>query len=51
MLTEAAICLAEDADSLPVGGGFWTPASATGPIVRERIEAHAALTFEMIDTP
>ena len=48
MLTEAALCLAEDGDKIAVGGGFWTPASAMGPLLRERIVAHAGLTFEMI---
>ena len=49
MLTEAALCLAEDADRLPVGGGFWTPASAMGELLRDRITAHAGLTFELMD--
>lgn len=49
MLTEAAICLAEDAENLPVGGGFWTPASAMGPRLRDRVSEHAGLTFEIID--
>ncbi|MDJ1008359.1 MAG: saccharopine dehydrogenase NADP-binding domain-containing protein [Paracoccaceae bacterium] len=48
MLTEAALCLAEDEDKLPVGGGFWTPASAMGVLLRDRIVAHAGLTFEII---
>ena len=49
MLTEAAICLAEDAEHLSVGGGFWTPASAMGPRLRDRVSDHADLTFEIID--
>ena len=49
MLTEAALCLVEDADSLPVGGGFWTPAAAMGELLRDRITAHAGLTFELIE--
>ncbi len=49
MLTEAALCLAEDADKIPVGGGFWTPAAAMGKLLRDRITAHAGLTFELID--
>lgn len=49
MLTEAAICLCEDAEDLPVGGGFWTPASAMGQRLRDRISEHADLTFEIID--
>jgi short subunit dehydrogenase-like uncharacterized protein len=48
MLTEAALCLAEDADKIPVGGGFWTPAAAMGKLLRDRITAHAGLTFELI---
>ena len=49
MLTEAAICLAEEADRLPVAGGFWTPASAMGRELRDRITAHAGLSFELLD--
>ncbi|MBT8457197.1 MAG: saccharopine dehydrogenase, partial [Alphaproteobacteria bacterium] len=49
MLTEAALCLAKDADKITVGGGFWTPAAAMGALLRDRITAHAGLFFEMID--
>ena len=49
MLTQAALCLAQDADRLPVGGGFWTPASAMGPLLRERIIAHAGMTFTLLE--
>jgi saccharopine dehydrogenase (NAD+, L-glutamate forming) len=45
MLTEAALCLAEDADRMSVCGGFWTPAAAMGKLLRDRITAHAGLTF------
>jgi short subunit dehydrogenase-like uncharacterized protein len=48
MLTEAALCLAEDGDSMAVGGGFWTPAAAMGPLLRNRIETHAGLRFELL---
>ena len=48
MLAEAALCLAEDADRIDVGGGFWTPASALGPLLRARISEHAGLTFELL---
>lgn len=48
MLTEAALCLAEDSQDLPVGGGFWTPASAMGALLRDRIVQHAGLTFTVI---
>ena len=49
MLTEAALCLAEDTDQLQVGGGFWTPASAMGPLLRDRITEYAGVTLEMLD--
>ena len=49
MLTEAALCLAEDESKIAVGGGFWTPASAMGKLLRDRITTHAGLSFELID--
>ena len=48
MLVEAGLCLAEDGDRIGVGGGFWTPASALGPLLRDRICDHAGLTFELL---
>ena len=48
MLVEAALCLAKDAEQIAVGGGFWTPASAFGPLLRDRITEHAGLSFERI---
>ncbi len=47
MLAEAAVCLAADEDKIAVGGGFWTPASAMGPLLRDRITDHAGLSFEI----
>ena len=47
MISEAAICLSELGDD--VGGGFWTPASAMGAALIERLREHAGLTFEMVD--
>lgn len=47
MIAEAAISLSE----LPaedVGGGFWTPASALGRRLIDRLVEHAGLTFEMV---
>ena len=48
MLSEAALCLAEDADEISVEGGFWTPASMR-PFLRDRMTRHAGLTFDLID--
>jgi short subunit dehydrogenase-like uncharacterized protein len=45
MLGEAAVCLAKD--DLGCGGGFWTPASALGTPLIERLQAKAGLTFSI----
>ncbi len=47
MLGEAAVCLAKD--KLDVAGGFWTPASAMGTKLVDRLTQNAGLTFEIID--
>jgi short subunit dehydrogenase-like uncharacterized protein len=44
MLGEAALCLLEAHDPA-VGGGFWTPASAMGQALVDRLQAHAGVTF------
>ena len=51
MLTEAALCLAQDGDRMTVGGGFWTPAAAMGSLLRDRVTAHAGLSFKLLDHP
>ncbi len=48
LLTEAALCLAEDEAQIDVGGGFWTPAAALGPLLRERVIQFAGLQFELL---
>jgi short subunit dehydrogenase-like uncharacterized protein len=45
MLGESAVCLARD--ELPSPGGFWTPASAMGDVLLERLVKNAGLTFEL----
>jgi short subunit dehydrogenase-like uncharacterized protein len=45
MLAESAVCLATD--ELDVGGGFWTPASAMGTSLIERLGANAGVTFTL----
>ncbi len=47
MLAESALCLAEDADEIPVGGGSWTPASAMGDLLLTRLTTHAGMSFEL----
>ncbi len=46
MLSESALCLA--LDNLDIGGGFWTPASAMGQTLMDRLTANAGLTFELV---
>ncbi|MCB1678726.1 MAG: saccharopine dehydrogenase NADP-binding domain-containing protein [Halioglobus sp.] len=46
MLGEAAVCLARGEHD--VGGGFWTPASALGEKLLDRLIARAGLTFDVI---
>ena len=48
MLAEAAVCLARD--DLECGGGFWTPASAMGRILIERLEESAGLSFNLVSS-
>ena len=45
MLAESGLCLA--LDNLDVEGGFWTPASAMGDALLERLQARGGLTFEI----
>ncbi len=45
MLGQAAICLSQDIDRSEVAGGFWTPASAMGSRLIERLERYAGLRF------
>ena len=49
MLAQAALCLAQDISKDDVGGGFWTPAAAMGDKLLTRLEAHAGLSFEVVD--
>lgn len=44
MLAESARCLIENRNKTP--GGVWTPAAAMGSALRDRLVAHAGLTFD-----
>ena len=46
MLSESAVCLARD--ELTTEGGVWTPASAMGAPLLERLRRNAGLTFEVV---
>ncbi len=47
MLGEAAVCLARD--PLACGGGLWTPATAMGDHLIERLAKSAGMAFEELD--
>ena len=51
MLGESAVCLAKDIqnEERAVGGGFWTPATALGAPLLERLQSKAGLTFSVVD--
>jgi short subunit dehydrogenase-like uncharacterized protein len=44
MLAETAVCLASGECAVP--GGFWTPSSALGGALKDRLERSAGLSFE-----
>ncbi len=48
MLGEAAFCLVED-DEDDAGGGSWTPSTAFGDRLVERLEEYAGVTFTVVD--
>ena len=48
MISEAALCLNASEPGTPEGG-FWTPASAMGQTLIERLRANAGLTFGMVE--
>lgn len=46
MIAESALCLIEDATE--TGGGVWTPASAMGDVLTERLQKNAGLSFSIV---
>ena len=49
MLGEAAACLALDISKQDLGGGFWTPSTAMGAKLVDRLTKHAGLTFTLLE--
>jgi short subunit dehydrogenase-like uncharacterized protein len=45
MISESAVCLLKNLDV--AGGGIWTPASAMGTLLIERLQENAGLTFQL----
>jgi short subunit dehydrogenase-like uncharacterized protein len=50
MLAQAGISLRRDVDQKSVGGGFWTTATVFNERFYERLQSHADLTFEVLET-
>lgn len=48
MLAECAVCLVKD--DIQIAGGFWTPASAMGDALLDRLQDNAGLRFTIVDT-
>ncbi len=49
MLGQAGACAALDFANADRPGGFWTPATMFGERLLDRLQAHAGLTFELLD--
>lgn len=49
LLGEAVVCLATETARNEVPGGFWTPATALGDRLLERLTRHAGMTFEVLE--
>ena len=49
MLGESAACLALDVSKKEVSGCFWTPSTALGARLHERLVTYAGLKFEVLD--
>ncbi|MDD9896928.1 MAG: saccharopine dehydrogenase NADP-binding domain-containing protein [Gammaproteobacteria bacterium] len=47
MLAQAGISLRRDVDKSEIAGGFWTPATAYGDRLIERLQNYAGLSFEL----
>ncbi|WP_373185543.1 trans-acting enoyl reductase family protein [Halopseudomonas sp.] len=47
MISESAVCLVKNPDA--ASGGIWTPASALGSLLIDRLQKNAGLTFQVED--
>ena len=49
MLAQSGLCLAFDLAKEDKAGGFWTPATAMGDLLIDRLNQHAGMTFNQLD--
>lgn len=50
MLAQSALCLLETPHQT-TSGGFWTPATAMGDALIDRLQRHAGITFDIEESP
>ena len=48
LISEAALCLANEVDHTMTPGGVWTPGAAMGLTLQRRLQAKAGLTFALL---
>ncbi len=51
LISEAALCLAQEVDHSMAPGGVWTPGAAMGLVLVRRLQARAGLSFVITDPP
>jgi short subunit dehydrogenase-like uncharacterized protein len=51
LISEAALCLAQETDHTLAPGGVWTPGAAMGLMLVRRLQARAGLSFAITDNP
>jgi short subunit dehydrogenase-like uncharacterized protein len=49
LISESALCLAQDTDHAMAGGGIWTPGAAMGLALVRRLQERAGLSFAIED--
>jgi short subunit dehydrogenase-like uncharacterized protein len=49
LISESALCLAQDTSQAMAGGGIWTPGAAMGLALVRRLQARAGLSFAIDD--
>jgi short subunit dehydrogenase-like uncharacterized protein len=49
LISESALCLAQDTSPAMAGGGVWTPGAAMGLALVRRLQERAGLSFAIED--
>ena len=51
LISETALCLARETSHTTTPGGVWTPGAAMGLTLVRRLQAHAGLSFQIVEEP